>query len=342
MSSRPIAHWLERHQRGLVVTYLAALGLACAIVIVPPLRGAVTERASRLFDIREAALIDRIAEAEQLVVAGDLEEAVERLYRLDREFPARTNLHSLDRERERILHALGTAELALGRKNRALNAFRAAVAFDPLNIGNHHALGQAALALDEVEEAEEHFRHGFRLFPSHAGSFRALVGLRFEDADYAGVVELFETYVSATRIHMFEIAASDDVVIARVPVDGEAHVLRVPLSGLDLASPLEVRSGWPTLRIEAVAWLGAVIAGIEGRVGGDADFSPGGNVVRLPTHAEVALVTARAGIPIDDVTLGMVETAYRNLLRTEEGSRLSGRLVTVTTSEWDAAELEPR
>jgi len=338
---RSIAVWYQRHRRALLVGYLAVLGLACAVLIVPPLRGAVLSRTARLFALREDMLRGRIDRAETLVAEGDYEAAASLLYELDARFPAKTNRHALDRDRERILHALGAVELARGRKGRALTAYRRAVDFDPRNIANHHALAMAALQLGEDTEAEEHLTTAFMMFPSHAGAVRSLIDLRFERADYSGVVALFETYVAAARIHTFGLTAGDVRSSVRLPVDGRPHRLRVAVDGFDLSEGLAVRSLYPTLEVLDVRWEAAARAGVRGReVGVGTVGGPDRRRIQLPPNARLALITTRAGIPIDAATWTKVQTAYRNLLRPEAARAVEPRLDVIGSDAWDAAVLE--
>ena len=324
-----------------MIAYLGAVALACAVVVVPPLRVRVGDRAARLFDLRESLLLDRLAEADSLAGDGESDAALAILYDLDARFPARTNRHSLDREREHILHAIGAAELAAGRKGRGLAAYRAAVAFDPRNVTNHSALALAALSQDETAEAQTQFLEAFRLFPSHAEAVRNLIALRSEDADYAGVVEIFETYVDATRVLPIALSDGDAVVGRRVPVDGRRHELRVPVSGLDRSVPLEIRAAYPTVELAAVRWEAAARAGIPGRDAGDVRLDVGDPMrVRLPEEAIVAVLDVRTGVPIDADTWSLVETAYRNLLRSEDASAAAGRLTIIDTAVWVSAVLD--
>ena len=334
------ASLMERHRRRVAVAYLGVLALACAIVVVPQLRAAVGGRAARLFDLREAALLDRLRQAESLVEAGDNETALGILYDLDARFPARTNRHSLDRERERILHAIGAAELASGRKGRSLTAYRAAVAFDPNNVTNHVALAEAALALAEADEAATHFLHAFELYPSDAAAVRNLIAMRHEDADYAGVVEVFETYLGATRVTELALTDGDATVGAKVPVDGRTYEIRFAVSGLDRAVPLDVFSRHPTLEIRGARWESAARAGVPGRAGGDLSITrpEAAKRVRLPTDAAVAVLDVRVGVPIDDQTWSLVESSYRNLLRSAGAAEALSGMTVVDPDTWLSAE----
>jgi len=339
-----VAGWLDRHRKALVATYLAVLGLVCAIVLVPALRGAVTSRAASLYAARQAGWIARVERAEAQLASGDAEGAAARFARLDEEFPARFNRHSLDKERERILRGLGEAELELGRKGRALDAFRRAVAFDPRNVENHYALATAAIALDESGEAERHLEDLLAIYPSHAGAVRAIIDLRYEDGDWEGVTRRFEEYVEGFRIHPFLVEAGETRVLTRIPVDGRTHEIRIGLGDHDPAAELSIGAGYPTVELEAVRWRGDAVAGVPGVPAGDAEPLDGTDLrrVRLDPRATTAWIVARVGIPIDEDTRARVETAYRNLLAGNRFAELANRLTVLTPAGWDDARLEAR
>ena len=339
---RPVAAWLDRHRRGLVAAYLGALALVCAVVLVPALRAAVTSRAQSLYEARQRAWIERVERAEELLATGDAETAAIRFARLDETFPARIVRHSLDRERERVLRGLGAAELALGRKGRALDAYRRAVAFDPRNVSNYYALATAAIALDEAGEAAPALERLLAIYPNHAGAVRAAIGLRFEDGDWPGVVERFERYVAAFRVHPFLVRIGEKGIVAHLPVDGLAHELRVGLGDHDAGAELSIEPRYPTVEIRAVRWGAPAVAGEPGAPAGVARpvAGPDPGRVRLDPRARTVWIDARAGIPVDEATLSRAETAYRNLLRSDRFAELVRLLDVVTPEAWDAARLE--
>lgn len=333
---------VERYRRPLVAGYLAGLALVCLTVLLPPLRGAMAGTIERFVDLRTEAELARIDEAEALVAAGRFEEAVPLLERLDRDFPARTRVHALDRDRERILHALGAAYRGLDRKGSALDAYRRAVLFDPLNVANRYALAETAIAFDEPGEAAEQLQAILDTYPPHAGATRALIALRFDDSDYEGVRALFARYVDAFRVHSFLAVAGDAREVVHVAVDGRPHEIEVPIP--PGAARIELLPTYPTVEVGAATWRGRPRAGEPGTRAGRAPTLPtgpdGGPAFAPGPDAAALEVVLRAGIPLDTATWERVETAYRNLLRSDELTRLRPRLALVAAGVWDAARTE--
>jgi len=334
--------WLERNRRPLIAGYLAVLGLVCLTVLLPPLRGAMADGVERLVALRAEAWKARIAEAEALVAAERFSEARPVLESLDRRFPAHTRLHALDRDRERILHALGATYRALDRKRLALDTYRRAVAFDSLNVANRFALASTALAFAEPDEATEQLEAILDMYPPHPAATRELIALRFEDSDYDGVAAAFERYVRGFRVHPFLAVTGGERRIVRLPVDGRRHEIDVPVPAG--AGEIELRPTYPTVEIAAVAWTGRPRAGEPGASSGAATplaaASEGGARYGLGPDAASARLTIAAGIPLDTATWLRVETAYRNLLRLEELALLEPRIALLPAAGWDAARTE--
>jgi tetratricopeptide (TPR) repeat protein len=199
------------------------------------------------------------------------------------------------------------------------------------------------MALDESAEAEEHFLEAIQMFPSHAGSVRSLIEILHAGADYAGVVEVFEKYTSATRVHVFELVAGDGTVWGRIPADGRGHEVRLPLTTLDLTNPVEIRSSYPTFEVTGVGWEAGFRAGSTAREAGAVEplAGQGGGRAQLPPDAAIALLTVRVGIPFDQATWSLVEAAYRNLLRIDEARAVFSRLQLISPEAWETADLEP-
>lgn len=333
---------LERHRRPLIAGYLAFLGVVCLTVLVPPLRSAMADTVERVLDLRTEAWQERIAEAEALVAASRFAEAEPVLEALDRDFPARTRLHALDRDRERIFHALGATYRALDRKGRTLDTYRRAVAFDPLNVANRFALASAAIHFAEPDEARAQLDSILDIYPPHPAGTRELIALRFDDSDYGGVVAVFERYVEAFRVHPFLALAGGDRRIVRLPVDGRRHAVEVPVPAG--ASDLELRPTYPTVEVHAVEWTARPRVG-ESRAGGGpaTPLDPsddGAPRFGLGPDPETARLTLSAGIPVDSATWERVETAYRNLLRSDTFADLAPRLAVVPAAQWESARTE--
>lgn len=314
--------------RSLALAYLVVLAGAVIAVLVPRIREPVARRVEGAFDIAEAGWIARVEEGEALLADGRYEAAAAYFVDLDERFPARHNIHALDKERERVLRGLGEAYEALGRKGRALDAYRRAVAFDPRNVENHYALAAAALRLGEGAEAERHLSLLLEIHPSHAPAVRDLIGIEYERGDYAAVRETFETYVGAFRMAEVSARVGDRVLTAQLPVDGETHRLRFGVPEDADSDVVSVASTHATV-VDDVRWVGRTVAGRPGRSSGVARLS-GDSQWGLPddTPAEI-LMDARAPIPIDATALAQVETSYRNLLAEDRFAEVFSRLTSI-------------
>lgn len=307
--------------------YTAAVVVAVGGLLIPPVREAVAWRVDAAFDMAEAGWIRRVEEAEALLAEARFEEAAVRLESLDERFPARNNIHSLDKERERVLIGLGRANEGLGRKGRALDAYRRAVVFDPLNVENHHALAAAAIRLGEEAEAERHLRLILDTYPAHERAARDLIAILSEAGDFRAVRETFERYVVAYRVKEILVTAADHTATAVIPEDGATHTLRVSLRPGSTARTVRIEPEVESVAVEQVRWRARPVAGEEGRVEGIA--SPGGQgefALPDPTPSDL-LISARAPIPIGRETLRSIETAYRNLLAMDEFAGYAPRLL---------------
>lgn len=354
--------FLARHRRTFLKAYLSGIALIVVCFAVAPLRQRVLLGVEAAVDAWEARWTPRVEHGEALVAAGRYEEAVDYLTRLDRSFPARDVRHARDRERERILRALGRAHAALDHQGRSLEAFGRAVRFDPLNYRNRLALARAAMQFDETEIALEQYRGILAFRPSHLPSLVEVVAQGYDDGDYAGVVRRFEDYLDAFVVHHLVVRAGEAADTVPVTVDGRFHdvVARFdrptgPITTVHL-EPGPYAAELRRLVLEGGVELGraegrlptASIAGIrrEGspvlRSRRAVDAFPTGETVgsRPPRpvldvpSTDAPATTARARLeirllkPIEASTWKLVEASYRNVLDFEglEAARRRTRL----------------
>lgn len=300
-----------------VLLYLLALAAVVALVVLPPARGAWTGPVESIFAAREEGWIRRVEEGEALLAAGEHEAAAAHFAELDGRFPARVNTHSLDKERERILVGLGRAYESTGRKGRSLAALRRAVAFDPLNVENHYALAAAAIRLGEEGEGDLHLAHILETYPGHERAARDRIALQFEAGDFAAVRRTFEEYAGAFRVKEIVVSAGEMSIPITIPEDGRPHELRVPLPRQLSTPSVVLRTETGSVLVDGVEWVGRPIAGLDGRVVGEAP-ALGETEYGLPTDPPAELrVLARALIPISEEANRQVAAAYRNLLASD-------------------------
>lgn len=216
---------LRHHQRAWIVAWLGTLGL---LLLVVGGWGVLAGGAERAVDAWNRRPVHELERLEARLAAGEVLAATEGLEDLDRRFPARTARHRFDKERERLLVALGTAYRLQDRKGRALDTFRRLAAFDPRNWRNHWALAEAALAFGEDGEAALALDHLLALHPSHLPALSARLGIAFEGGRYAEVPRLFETWLDGYLLVPLELTTGGDLVRLEVPADGRWHELELP------------------------------------------------------------------------------------------------------------------
>jgi len=224
----------ERHGRRLTWIYLGSLVLLLLVLAVPYLRHRVFWRVESALVAREAQWARRVATGEALLAAGRLEEAQAYLEQLDRRFPARDVRHALDKERERLLLALGRTYEALGRRNLALTTFTTLATFDPRNWKNHAALAAAHTRLDPnwstPDEAGLALMEVLRINPNQLEAVTDLATFYFEKPDFPSLVATIDTYLQAD-LYLMSFPALDTARVEQVlDVDGQWHrvTLRYP------------------------------------------------------------------------------------------------------------------
>lgn len=224
----------DRHGRRLTWIYLGGLALVLLVLGWSPLRHRVFWRVESALVAREARWIHRVETGEALLAAGRLEEAQGYLEQLDRRFPARDVRHALDKERERLLLALGRTYEALGRRNLALATFTRLATFDPRNWKNYAALAGAHTRLDPnwstPDEAGAALVELLRINPNQLEAVTDLANFYFEKPDFRSLVATIERYLHAD-LYVMSFPALDTSRVEQVlDVDGGWHrlTLRFP------------------------------------------------------------------------------------------------------------------
>ena len=191
----------QRHGRKLTIGYLAVLCLLLVGFGVPQLRQRIFYRVQRVVVDQESRWDRRLVIGERMVADSQFEAAQGYLEELDRAFPAQNPRHAKDKERERLLLALGRTYEALGRKNMALATYTRLALFDPRNWKNHEVVADAYTRLDEnwstPDEAGAALHELLRIYPNHLPSVGKLITFYFERPDFRSIVTTFETYLNA-------------------------------------------------------------------------------------------------------------------------------------------------
>lgn len=259
----PLAGFVARHERALIVAWL---GACVALTALMGVWGLALNGAEKAVDQWDERWVKELDDAQALLDAGHTKTALALLERLDRECPATFVKHRQDRERERLLALLGSALKAEGKKKRTLETFQRAVAFDPKNFANHFRLAEAARELGEGDVAKAAYEAVLTIHPTHAPSAAALADMAYDAGNYAPVVEVFERYIGAWQLETVHLSLGETKVALDTLVDGLAHEIEVPAS---------VAAGWKgvvrldthgySARLERIELLPPLRAGELGR-----------------------------------------------------------------------------
>ena len=224
----------DRHGRRLTWIYLAGLAAVLLTLGWAPVRNRVFWRVESALVAREARWVRRVETGEALLAAGRLEDAQAYLEQLDRRFPARDQRHALDKERERLLLALGRTYEALGRRNLALATFTRLATFDPRNWKNHEALAGAHTRLDPnwstPDEAGAALTELLRINPNELQAVTDLATFYFEKPDFRSLAATVDTYLQADLYFMSFPALDSSPVEQVLEVDGTWHRVRLQYS----------------------------------------------------------------------------------------------------------------
>jgi tetratricopeptide (TPR) repeat protein len=340
---RTVWQFFRQHERHFALGYLALVVLLLTAFTLAPVRQRLLGALQSGIHGWDNRWSERVAMGEALVKEGRYFEAAAYLETLDREFPAKDVRHRRDKERERLLVALGRSNTELDRKARAIEAYQRLVAFDPRNWRNHYALGVAANKLlagwAPAIEARDAFLQVLLIHPNHLPSARGAMAYHAARGEFALVTPLYEQYLDAYLLQPMSLVLGDTTVTFDVTVDGRPHditirvnrpadwsgdlVLRtagfsVVLDGVLLEEPLRVGvHGSARTRPLAVADAsGSEMTAVQGQ-GWRADG--GSSSLRLAVGTQpggVAAVTLRlrAFKPLDPTTWTYASTAYRNRL----------------------------
>ena len=334
--------FLRRHERVLALGYLALVVLLLAAFSFGPVRARIlgtVQGGIRAWDDRWTR---RVESAETLVREGRYAEAASYLERLDREFPALDVRHRRDKERERLLVALGRSYTELDRKSRAIATYQRLVAFDPRNWRNHYALGVAANRLlsgwAPAIEARDAFLQVLLIHPNHLPSVRGAMSYHAARGEFALVTPIYQQYLDAYLQQPMTLALGDTVVPFEVQVDGREHVIDIPLARPDgWSGQLTLSTAGFSLGLDGITLIRPARTGGAGGTGSaDLDLSAvspagmtavagvwradsGSSRLSLPIAVQAGGISTvrlriRAFKPLDPTTWNYAATAYRNQL----------------------------
>jgi tetratricopeptide (TPR) repeat protein len=361
MRSRPERpRWrqlVRPHERLLTRLYLGAAILFVAAFTLPPLRTHALWLVQRVVTAWDNRWSRRLELAEALVRAGRYREAEPYLERLDRDFPARDVRHARDKERERLLVALGRSYAELGRKQKALETYQRLVAFDPRNYRNYYALAVMSNRLlagwAPAPEARDAFLQVLRLNPSHLPSVRGAIAFSSARGEFSEVVRLYRDYLDAyLRQSVTVTLGAGPGELIEVPVDGQCHEYAVPLPrAAGWSGELGVEAGGFPFGLAAVTLLPPRRVGVLETIRAvelqpRAEAGEAKLLVAVPPQpGGISLVRLRLCLykPVDPATWQMVVPAYHNLL--DESGLVAAEARTLllpSTAAADSVLLRPR
>lgn len=231
-ADRPLARFVQRHERKLIVVWLGGCVLLLAGLAYWSVLSRGAERAVAAWDAR---WVGRLDAAQALVEAQRFDEAALSLERLDADFPAHFIKHHLDRQRERLLSLLGTSYLELDRKGKAIATFERLAAFDPKNFDNHFQLGEALRHFTDDGAARAAYEQVLAIHPTHLPTVLAELKLAWAGSLYAQIVDDYERYLDAWLLARVRVSFGEHVLELDAHVDGRAQRIE---------GALAVPAGW--------------------------------------------------------------------------------------------------
>lgn len=257
-----LARFIARHERALIVLWLAGCAGLLAVMAV---WGLYFNGAERVVDAWDERWVARLDAAEALLETRQFERALSELEQVDADCPATFVKHRLDKQRERSLTLLGQCYAALDKKAKARATFERLVAFDPRNYANHFARAEALRAIGDGD-AREAYEQVLAIHPTHLPSVAALMDMAFDAGNYAPVVAQFERYLDAWLLARIRVQCGERSVALEVPVDGLAHTLEAAFEVPEgWNGALEIVSGGYQTRVERLELEAPLYAGGQQR-----------------------------------------------------------------------------
>ena len=335
-----IIRLFRRHRRSCAILYACCLLAIVIIMMNTRLRKAFLYRIETGISYFDDRWTRRLEHGERLVSTRQYDAAVSYLERLDRVFPADNVRHKRDRERERLLSALGRAYSATSRKARTLDVYRQLVAFDSRNYANHHQLALACEVFHEPAEAFEHVMHILAIHPTHLPSVRFQLEYYLARAQHSSIVEAFEAYLDVFLLHEITVSLGGAISAVEVPVDGRFHSIQLSLSkkpawsglfeldtngllgelaALRLNPPLYVgidHTERTSIWAPSGGWQIAEAASADPTASQPLDSASAFpvEVPSQPSGVEMVHLTLRLFKPLDAEISTIVDSAYRNLV----------------------------
>ncbi len=341
----PLVAAFRRHERRLAALWLLLTALACVATVVQPVRVRILSVLGSAVDRWEWRWNQRLADGVAIYQRGDYAGASRYLANLDRIFPARSNRHGRDKEREYLLRLLALSYEKAGERTRAMQTWERLVAFDSLNFENHYGYAQAAERLLSGWALAEEARNGYAAtiarFPAHLPSVRGYIDYYMDRGEFQPVVTAWEAYLDAFFPQRVTITLGKTPLTVLVPTDGRSHDVEVALPSPATAQELRISTGGFAFALDSAAIVTAPRVGeVASRARQSFDLATVAapemtrdSLAWLPKDTSAALSLPLTGVtapvarvqlrlrlfkPADTAIWGLVAKSYRNLLQWEK------------------------
>jgi tetratricopeptide (TPR) repeat protein len=228
--ARTTRDFIRRHERRMIVVYIGVLVLGGGALAATPVREWALGKAESAVLRWDDRWIARVEYGERLTREQRYLEAVSYLEKLDRDFPAQYVKLALDRERQRLLRALGASYTALGKKTLALATYERLVAFDPKDFRSLYELGAAATTFQEHSAAVEAYKAALLINPTHLPSLRGWVARLAWNGEFEMLNETIEAYLDAYLTRPVIVSLGEASGSVQVLADGRFHGVEVRLT----------------------------------------------------------------------------------------------------------------
>lgn len=352
----------RRHERRWMIGYLVVVAIVIGMIGLRPLRDPALQVVDRVLDRADRRWDMRLQHGEALLADGRFAEAATYLARLDSIFPAPTVHAGRDRQRERLLAALALSYERLGRKGRALRAYRQSVAFDPRNWQNHFALARAAVRLDGgwaiPDEARDAYQRVLDIHPNHLPSVRGLMQYYSDRGEFDAVMGVWQTYIDAFMLQLLYVYVGDTLLELNVRVSGEPHDVAIPVSISQGTSRLMIHTGGFSVAMHDASVVTAMAVATSalvdtvratevpslsvgmrddgaGRLRADGRTSVIAlELPDLPLGANELNLCLSVFKPLDQATWDLARRSYQNLLRHNDLEAIQARLLVLPDALW--------
>jgi tetratricopeptide (TPR) repeat protein len=266
-----LRRWIQLHERGLVVGWLAGCALLLAVLGA---WGIGANGAERAVDELDSGWVRELNALAERVRKQEFEAVLPRLERLDGECPANFVKHRFDKEREQLLGLLAQCYAELDRRKPARDTLHRLVAFDPHNFDNHFRLAEAERAFGDELAARASYEQVLAIHPSHLPSLQATIEMAFADGRHADVVAAYERYLDAWLLGSVKLRCGDQVIELESQVDGRERVVEGLLSlPADWSGQACLETSGFSARIASIELAAPVLAG-ESRAAPSVRWTP--------------------------------------------------------------------